>query len=161
MTVIAFLFRRPSIVVVLLACLSGGCGRGGPELATVHGVVTFQGKPLADAAVMFVPKTNGRPATGTTDSQGGFVLTTFRDGDGASVGEHGVIVTKVPPQSAASAPKNNEAGANGRVDFVAQSRRATFAPKSLIPAKYGQCETSDLSAKVVSGDNRFVFDLLP
>src|SRR5262245_51132847 len=38
-----------------------GCGPGGPEIAHVAGRVTMDGKPLSNAAVVFVPET-GRPA---------------------------------------------------------------------------------------------------
>ena len=49
-----------------LACL--GCGPGGPEIASVEGKVTLDGKPLPNAAVVFIPE-NGRPAGATTDDQ--------------------------------------------------------------------------------------------
>jgi len=121
-------------------------------------VVTFQQKPLSEAEVMFVLRQAARPATGRTDSQGRFELTTFRKGDGALLGEHAVIVVKleqIPPGLASdaageSASRNSTAGST-----------AWPKPKSLIPARYGAVQTSGLRATVTKGDNSFRFDLVP
>ena len=58
-------------------------------------MVTLDGQPLAGAEVMFVPREGGRPATGTSDEQGKFQLTTIVNNDGALLGAHGVAITKV------------------------------------------------------------------
>jgi hypothetical protein len=77
--------------------LLAGCG--GPTLAPVQGRVTCNNKPVAEAAVTFspVPQTEGerepgKPATGFTDQGGYYVLSTYRNEDGALVGPHRVTV---------------------------------------------------------------------
>lgn len=54
-----------------LACI--GCGPGGPEIASVEGTVTMDGKPLANASIVFSPE-SGRPAGARTDAQGHYEL---------------------------------------------------------------------------------------
>ena len=56
--------------------LAAGCGQGGPATAPVVGTVTLDGRPLAGALVLFQPS-QGVPARGITDDDGGFSLTTF------------------------------------------------------------------------------------
>lgn len=75
--------------------LVAGCGGGGdrPALGRVHGRVTMDGKPLAQAAVGFQPKAKGRESTGRTDSNGEFDLTYLGDVKGAGIGENSVRVT--------------------------------------------------------------------
>ena len=73
-----------------------GCGPDRPKMTPVTGTVTLSGKPLEGVAVMFVSK-GGRPAHGTTDASGRFTLGTFEASDGALVGEHTVVFSKVVP----------------------------------------------------------------
>ncbi len=75
-----------------------GCG-GGPALAPVTGRVTCNGQPVKDAAITFSPvprskedREPGKPATGFTDAQGQFALSTFRELDGALITKHRVTV---------------------------------------------------------------------
>jgi len=82
---------RAALVAILLVALAlAGCGS---EFVPVEGTVLLDGQPLADAQVLFLPKSSGRPATGRTDAAGKFKLTTDRQGDGAKPGEYNVGVT--------------------------------------------------------------------
>ncbi len=72
------MFRSPlvaSAVIALGGLLLAGCGPSSdvPKLAPVHGVVTMDGKPLANATVRFIPE-SGRPSVGVTDEQGRYEL---------------------------------------------------------------------------------------
>jgi len=75
-----------------------GCQQSPYELSSVHGTVTVDGKPLAGGRVMFAPISQGdssepgKPAFGTLQSDGSYVLTTFRETDGAVVGDHWVTI---------------------------------------------------------------------
>lgn len=83
-------------VLFLVAC--GGCGSGTVTLATlvpVKGKVTYKGKPLSMGTVRFEPDGYGRMASGKLQSDGTFVLSTLKDGDGAAVGHHRVFLTDV------------------------------------------------------------------
>jgi hypothetical protein len=89
---------RAKVLAVGLVCgLLAGCA--GPTLAPVTGKVTCNGKPVKDAAITFslVPasedqKETGKPATGWTEADGSYYLSTFKDRDGALIGKHSVLV---------------------------------------------------------------------
>src|SRR5687768_10425563 len=84
---------RLSLVGAVAVALLSGCG--GPQMGYVKGKVMFKGQPVKEAAVTFSPiprsetdRESGKPATGFTDENGEFVLSTFKPLDGALVGEH-------------------------------------------------------------------------
>jgi hypothetical protein len=85
---------RPWALLGLLLCpvllFSVGCGTRG--LSKVEGVVTLDGAPLPGATVSFMPVGEGRSASGLTDGNGYFTLSTFRTDDGALAGDYKVIV---------------------------------------------------------------------
>ncbi|RCS44766.1 hypothetical protein DTL42_17795 [Bremerella cremea] len=85
-------------LLVLANVLGCSSGVAYPETAPIKGVVSYKNQPLADANVSFIPE-SGRPATGTTNGQGEFELSTFQSGDGATLGEHRIIVEKALPSS--------------------------------------------------------------
>jgi hypothetical protein len=132
-----------ALLLALAISLLAGCGPSGPEMAPVTGLIKYNGQPLADAAVVFTPE-DGRPATGITDAEGRFELSTLGDNDGALLGKHSVTITAnasyIPtmwPDPPASPPKG---------------------PK--IPAKYGMPGQSELQAEVTrDGPNEFTFEL--
>jgi hypothetical protein len=92
----ASFFRRNQFMVLALTLTSivlSGCGRGHElDTAEVQGIVTFDGKPLEEGFVTFVP-TRGRGAMGVIQADGSYTLTTYRDGDGALIGPHTVTVS--------------------------------------------------------------------
>ena len=69
---------------LFIAALAG-CSASGPEIAYVSGRVTMDGKPLPNAAVVFVPE-NGRPAGARTDEDGNYVLNFAQGRKGAIPG---------------------------------------------------------------------------
>lgn len=68
-----------------------GCAES--ETVKVKGTVTLDGKPVDRAEVMFLPA-GGRMATGVTNSEGKFELSTNAAGDGAVPGEHKVTIVE-------------------------------------------------------------------
>ncbi len=136
------LVNRLSLLACVIA-LSGfialcGCGGGdGPELADAGGVVTYHGKPIEGANVVFIPD-SGPAAYGTTNAEGRFVWTT-REDRGAAVGPGKVAITAVPAYQFKS---------------EAELTSATIKKmgQSLIPTKYGRAETSGLTVTVESGE---------
>ena len=83
-------------VTLGLAVLGGSAGCGGTDLLVkVKGVVTLDGKPLSSATITFMPIGGaGRPASGLSDGDGNFQLTTSSSNDGAAPGEYKVTVAK-------------------------------------------------------------------
>jgi hypothetical protein len=90
---------RMMTLAALLAYAGSGCGAIGsgkvPDLIPVKGKVTFKGKPLTKGTVAFEPDGFGRPARGELQSDGTFVLSTLKEGDGVVAGEHRVSITGV------------------------------------------------------------------
>jgi hypothetical protein len=118
-----------------------GCDRSGLNLAPVEGVVTFNGAPLADAGVLFQP-IQGPFAMGETDAEGRFTLITA-NAEGALIGDHRVSISK----------------AETKVRHIKGNAMPAYDVKPLIPSKYFDSATSQLSAKVEDDDNHFEFNL--
>jgi len=89
----------------LSACI--GCGSSGADTAAklipVKGKVTVKGEPLSAGTVRFEPDDFGRPASGNLKSDGTFVLSTLKEGDGVVAGHHRVSITNFDPKSKAGA----------------------------------------------------------
>ena len=128
----------------LLGALCAGCGDSGPRLAPVEGVVTIDGNVLEGAVVLFEPEAGGRPATGTTDAQGKFVLQTLEEGDGAQVGMNLVSVVKE---------------AKGETDVEVEE--GEIVPVEFeTPVKYASPTTSGLKSDVQPGMDPVKLDLV-
>lgn len=79
----------------LLIVAAAGCGGPPadlPELGTVSGVVTLDGKPLPNARVMFTPD-HSRPSGAMTDANGRYELIFNEKLKGAAVGKHTVRIS--------------------------------------------------------------------
>ncbi|MBI3463288.1 MAG: carboxypeptidase regulatory-like domain-containing protein [Planctomycetes bacterium] len=125
------------IVVLGLIC---GCGPGGPEIASVEGTVTMDGKPLANAAVVFIPE-NGRPAGATTDSQGHYVLNFTSGRKGAIPGKNSIRITTL-----------RDAGED-------ENGNPIPAQRETVPMKYNAA--SELTFEVKEGEKNVAnFDLV-
>ena len=85
----------PALTAVLLVP-NWGCGVGSgqqlPSLILVKGKVTYKGRPVTKGSIRFEPEGFGRMARGELQSDGSFVLTTTKDGDGVVAGAHRVSV---------------------------------------------------------------------
>ena len=91
---------RPAFTLALtvLLPLALGCGPDRPDMGTVTGVVTFNGKPLPDAEISFEPK-GKRFSFGRTDEAGRYEMKYIRDEKGVAVGECVVRITVDDPNS--------------------------------------------------------------
>ncbi len=116
-----------------------GCGSGEEKLDLVpaSGVLTYKGKPLSGYQVFFKPEGDLRPANGTTDENGKFVLGTAGDANGALVGKFNVYII-LPPE-----------------DLEVESGRETQAMvqerKSALPRKFELPTTSGIVIEVPAG----------
>jgi hypothetical protein len=93
------MFSRNGAVLVGGACLIAlsltGCGKSGPVIVPVNGVLTFKGKPVTNAWIDFMPE-GGRMSSGKTDDKGHFELAYDAQKRGAIVGKHKVILRPRP-----------------------------------------------------------------
>lgn len=123
-----------------------GCqGADGPATSPVSGSVTMAGQPVAEAIVTFVPTTPGdeaKSAQSETDTDGHFEMSySMGDDDkpGLPPGEYGVAIQKLDLTSV---------------------RSTLTPPKSLLPQRYGNIQSSGLTANVQAGENNnFSFEL--
>lgn len=133
-------FKSTVMVGVLTGMLSllPGCSSGtgdAPKVASVQGIVTLDGQPLANATVAFYPE-EGRASLGTTGENGKYTLVYSDSLKGALVGSHRVEITV-----------GSTGGAEGR----------SAASQEILPDKYHRQTT--LTAEVKSGSNQHDFEL--
>src|SRR5262245_54721186 len=130
---------RLSLLALTAALAAAGCG-GGPRTAAVRGTVTYQGKPVPNGTVTFVPAA-GPHATGEIGPDGSYTLTTVRAGDGAVPGAYKVVIVALQDMA-------------GRLP-----EDRTPLPPPIVPTKYTSIATTDLTAEVREGENTIDFAL--
>ncbi|MEX2175352.1 MAG: carboxypeptidase-like regulatory domain-containing protein [Pirellulaceae bacterium] len=135
--------RASALFLGMAAVFLLGCGSASPVSA--GGTVTYKGAPVANARIGFIPKTvdgaaKGEMASGETDAEGKFTVTTKSPGDGAVPGEYTVTV----------APNAAEATEN---DY-------SLPPPPPYPGHYSDPGTSSLKVTVKRGDeNQFPLEM--
>ncbi|MFN0196016.1 MAG: hypothetical protein ACKVT0_04680 [Planctomycetaceae bacterium] len=122
-------------VVISLSGCGGGSGTA-PELGTVTGVVTLDGKPLAGAQVEFAPE-KSRSSVGQTDPEGKYSLMFDHENAGATIGTHKVRITTG--------------------NLAAGSDASKTASTAKIHERYNI--NTELTADVKAGENTFDFTL--
>lgn len=131
--------RLGLMCLAIAGVLVTGCGSKPdmPPMASVSGVVTLDGESLPRASLQFVPdvskNTRGPTGTAFSDDKGRYQVSTANV-QGALVGFHRISVV------ARKAPKNE-------MDTL---------PPSLIPERYGNPNTSQLTAEVKGGQKNEV-----
>lgn len=162
-------FIRRLAAIAACTALVAGCGRRGPDVQYVEGVVTVQGRPLAGATVCFYSVGGGLPGAGQTDAEGRYTLTTpnARPAAGATVGEFTVTVEKYEDLRVEFPPPPPASDAQGFARWneemrVIVAKRDQQRPKLLTPEIYSRAATTPLKATVKKGKNtgpEFSFDL--
>jgi hypothetical protein len=141
--------RHGLIGIVILSSVGCGAGTKPPDLYAVSGKVTFQGKPLPGAKLVFIPEKQDAKAPpggvpgGETDDDGNFEMTWGTDQiAGAPAGKYKVIVFAYKD--------------------LGEAHDDEVKPPSLIPERYNSPTTSGLTATVTDDDDNVVnLDLLP
>ena len=142
--------HRRIVMIALAASASlAGCGSSSElELTPVRGEVTYNGKPLTSGIVGYLPtrRGEGRAANGPIEADGTFVLTTLKRHDGVMKGAYQIVIYAY---DSASEPKTRE-----EIEAQSKSGRAG-RPRSLVPEKYADPETSGLTDVVDAGHSGF------
>lgn len=151
--------RSPSILVygmVLVIALLAGCGQG-TALHRAIGTVRYKGQPVEGAIVTFRCEEQSKIATGTTDMEGRFELTTYSAGKGAVAGKHKVTVTKFSAPAGVSTVSTMEE----MVEAAHKPKSSSSdTPANQLPKRYEKPETSLLEFEVSSsGTNEFTIEL--
>lgn len=121
-----------------------GCDHG-PQVVPATGAVYYNDEPLPFGSIMFQP-TRGQPATGQIEPDGTFEMSSFRQGDGATVGPQKVRINCYSSQS----PLEKSKPVVGERSIGAL----------LIPRKYTSFDASGFTAEVLAeGNEPFEFRL--
>jgi len=134
-------------------CVSG-CGHAKLSTSFVEGVITLDGTPIDGAVVKFSPKSEGGGAVyaqGQTDANGRYLLTAMQGGGadkGTTPGEYIVLVTKKETRQL-DKPRESMGG----------GPPITSENVDVLPKVYNDVRAAKLSATVVTGKNKFDFDL--
>lgn len=157
--------RLPSLflVVCLSPMMTAGCGSEAEtpdfvsQMVPATGKVTLDGQPLEGVVVMFLlPEraTAGELATGVTDADGNYALSTMVPGrsvensQGAVPGQYRVILTKlVMPDGSPVPPETSDAEAEA------------LGARQLLPPQYSDPTRTTLTATVQRGPSVNDFDL--
>ena len=133
------------LIFLVLSIIHLGCSGDDRGLAPVSGTIFFKGKPLADAAINFIPKdTTGRVAAGSADKDGKYKLTSFQINDGAKIGKYTITIRAEEGGDSKLKPAD-------ALDYV--------RGKIITPLKYSRPETSGLTAEVARKTNIIDFQL--
>jgi hypothetical protein len=118
-----------------------------PQQYPVHGAITLDGKPLAGAGIMFLPRgeTRGNGAMAMTDQAGKYTLKTDHGGPGAPEGEYAVTISKVV----------NRDG----TPYVPNPNVAEAGERETLPGTYSDSMKTVLTAIVPKGGDTINFDL--
>ena len=107
------------------------------KVVPVSGTLTYNGQPLENYQVTFLPTDGRRAATGVADADGKFTMGTNKAGDGAPPGTHKVAIVWAPPTT--DLPGHEQ---------IIDDPSLLPKPPVEIPAKYGNPETSGLTQEV-------------
>jgi len=127
------------IVLLLLPLASAGCGSNVSRLPThpVEGFVQFEGRPLPGAFIVLHPKgladQKVLPAHAKTDASGKFKSSTYDANDGAIAGEYSVTV---------------------EYQELVKTDDGVVAGPNLLPPKYANPQTTDVTIRVAQGENK-------
>jgi len=141
--------RRLLGLGVLGVFLLPGCGKS-PVLAEVEGTLSYQGVPLQNVLVEFIPDEADQPrSTGVTNAAGRFVLECSNGEPGAVVGSHRVVLAQAGRAHGGAGKRNprhdTKVAAPPPADTVPESNSQILAP-------YGSATRTSLRPEVLAGN---------
>ena len=141
--------RRVALVALLTSVVAVGCGTPGEELGPVTGRVTFDGKPVTGAIILFQDDGRGIHMQAKLDENGRFEVS-MAAGYGLPLGTYAVAVKPtgdLPPEM------------QGPVDpslFTDLQR----SQRPDIPQKYRRASTSGLTITVEHGGSDSIIEMI-
>ncbi len=148
--------RIATLSLSLLCVLLPGCGSSG--LGTVSGVVTVDGTPVTQGTIMFIPE-HGKAAIGSIGSDGRYTLTTYSADDGALIGPHKVTILSTVVGASSFAPTSIQEEVAQANDPKARRILVRGTVVWIVPERYSQPTTTDLTADVKSGRQTIDFNV--
>lgn len=136
------------LLFTLVGIAGCGSGDGNPPTYPVTGTVTYQGKPVEGADIVFVPSTpEALAAFAKSDADGKFAMRTFEPGDGVVAGSYKVKVVKLEPGDVEETPVFESS--EEEAEFYVEGDPVT-PPKNLLPRKYADHNASGLTVTVAA-----------
>lgn len=147
--------------VLAVVGFAPGCNSdNNPKTYQVTGTLTVNGKPVDQATLVFLPSAaDGYPATGITDADGKYQLTTFTAGDGAVPGDYTIKVSKFKYSETSASATQVYASSEEELAAYQLDEGSAAPPKSLLPPRYANPATSGLTYKVTETDSTFDINL--
>ena len=157
-------FGRLTLFLAVLALIFTGCGYRRPAQVKTTGTVSLDGEPVAQASLMFIPD-SGRPASGNTNTNGAFELSSYGGNDGLPAGNYRVTVTKLVLKDkyqkqlkkldtqAEKAAESDEASEAVDVEFSDE------AYENELPEKYAELATTDINVIITKQQEPLVISL--
>ena len=144
-----------AVAFALAVGFTGCSGDAGPTVQYVEGVVTLDGEAIEGVTVGFSPVDvqEGIAATGTTDSNGVYKLTSSQGGkpdQGAVAGEYTVTFRKVKGTFAEALTPDDPGYEKSMASGKEESAPAL---EYVVPARYGNPADSEFKVTVKSGKN--------
>lgn len=161
-----------ALLLTSLAVVAMGCGgrKSDVKLAKCEGTVNYNGSPVEGAKVTM--SSSQGMCTGTTDASGKFKMETVEGGrpyPGAPIGTLKVAISKTEggdvPSIEPPADKNDQKAQEEYMAKMLEYQKKKTAegdkgPKDLLPAKYANIATSELTVELTKeGKTDIVFDL--
>ena len=157
-------FRLDNIGQVVLLAVTlvavNGCGGGSgapdkrPERVAFGGTAMLNGATIEDGLITFHPVGSGNGASGKTDSDGKFVMSTFESGDGVVPGEYTVTVLKIEVADAASSVLlTDDPNYSGEPET-----EVAVQPSNKLPPQFEDPTTSGVKVTVTEANTGFVLE---
>ncbi len=134
--------RSTSFLIGVILLTSSGCGKKGPVVGNVRGVVTYQGKPLTVGNISFYPEEGGEPLVAAIGFKGG----NYQMNE-IPVGNYKVAIKTPPARRKGKLPKS--------IGFVPPR----FNNPILIPEIFADPQRSGLTVNVEEGEVSHNIDL--
>ncbi len=153
-----------SLLLAVLAFTFTGCGYRRPARVKTTGTVTLDGEPVANAALMFIPD-SGRPASGNTNTNGEFQVSSFGGNDGLPAGNYRVTATRLvlkdkfqqlydrQIERAKAEAEPGEEPEEVDIEF------GDSAYENELPEKYEELDTTDITVTITKQQDPLVISL--
>jgi hypothetical protein len=157
-------FFKMTLFCVALAFTFTGCGYRRPTQVKTTGTVTLDGEPVSQASLMFIPD-SGRPASGSTNTDGEFELSSYGGNDGLPAGNYRVTVTKLVLKDKFQGQLENlekqaeEAAEESEESEAVDVEFGDNAYENELPEKYAELDTTDINVTITKQQEPLVISL--
>ena len=157
-------FSKLTLLLAVLSLSFTGCGYRRPAQVKTTGTVTLDGEPVANASLMFIPD-SGRPASGNTNTNGEFQVSSFGGNDGLPAGNYRVTATKLvlkdkfqqlydrQVERAAAEAEPGEEPEEVDIEFGENAYRND------LPENYAELDTTDITVTITKQQEPLVISL--